>query len=324
MSRSNAFPDAGRRPRRRGRRIAAALVVVAAVVALPWVLVRAEPDRLEAARASAPGAFALLSAGRTHYEVAGPDTAQPVVLVHGTTMPALVWDRNFDSLAAAGLRVVRYDLYGRGLSDRPDARHDLELYVAQLAELVAQVAPGRPVDLVGFSLGGIVGAEYARRHPERVRRLALVGPAGVGTALPLAARLGAMPGVGEYVMHVAGTRQLRPSGRNLLHPERHAALDSAYLPTIRFPGSRRAVLETVRHVPMSDYAAGYRELGALGKPILLVWGRHDAVVPVANAERVRTLVRATRLVVVEDAGHAAHYERPEVVNAALREFLLAP
>ncbi len=73
-------------------------------------------------------------------------------------------------------------------------------------------------------------SEFTRRHPEQVRKLALIDPAGIGTSLPLAARVGVAPGVGEYIMRVAGTRQLLPSRRMLLHPDRYPAFDSTYLP----------------------------------------------------------------------------------------------
>ncbi len=139
-----------RRQRGRGRVLVVAVFVLITGLVLPYVVVNDEPDRLDdAARSVAGGSFVRLSDGYTHYEVAGPEDAETVVLVHGTTVPLFLWDRNVEELASAGWRVVRYDLYGRGLSDRPDARYDLNLYVRQLEELLAHVAPSGPVDLVG-------------------------------------------------------------------------------------------------------------------------------------------------------------------------------
>jgi pimeloyl-ACP methyl ester carboxylesterase len=298
------------------------LILLAAGLILPYLLINDEPAWLDdTIRAAATGTFARLSAGHTYYEVAGADGAQTVLLVHGTTIPSFVWDHNFQVLAQTGLRVVRYDLYGRGLSDRPHARYDPNFFVKQLDELLAGVAPGGPVDLVGFSLGGIVVSEFTRRHPNRVRKVVLISPAGVGTDLPLAAKLAMAPGVGEYIMRVAGTRQLMPSRRNLRHPDRYPDFDATYLKTIRFQGSRRAVLESLRNMPFNEYEPGYRALGTLGKPILLVWGQHDSVVPFSSSERVRELVRPTRFVAIDDAGHLSNYERPDIVNAALVDFL---
>ncbi len=61
----------------------------------------------EAARAAAPGKFADLADGMVHYQIAGPADAQVVVLVHGFSAPAIIWNNNFDVLAAAGIRHVR-------------------------------------------------------------------------------------------------------------------------------------------------------------------------------------------------------------------------
>src|SRR6185295_2517104 len=82
----------------------------------------------DAARAGAPGKFVALPAGVTHYELTGPDTGRVVVLVHGFSVPYYIWDSSVVALNKAGRRVLRYDLFGRGLSDRPDAAYDGAMY----------------------------------------------------------------------------------------------------------------------------------------------------------------------------------------------------
>lgn len=295
---------------------------VAASVAIPWFALNDEEGEIDASARAASGAKYLnLSAGQTHYEVAGAEDAPPVVLVHGISVPSFVWDHNFEVLARSGHRVIRYDLFGRGLSDRPAGRYDLDLHVGQLAELIAALVPGRAVDLAGVSMGGIVVTEFARRFGDRVGKVALIDPAGAETSLPLVAKAAVAPVFGEYVMRVAGTRHLLPSRRNLLHPERHPDFDAKYLATIRFDGSRRAVLRSLRHMPIANFEAGYASLGKSGRRVLLVWGRGDAVTPFSESDRMRELVRPAEFVVVEDAGHLSNFEQPEIVNAALVAFL---
>src|SRR5262245_44070011 len=139
-----------------------------------------EPETLDDARRRALGGeFVKLSAGYTHYQIGGPEEGLPVVLVHGTSVPFFVWDALFEVLTQAGFRVLRYDLFGRGYSDRPDARYDLELFVRQLEELIDRVGMKQPLDLVGFSLGGVIASEFVLRHASTVRKLALIGPAGI-------------------------------------------------------------------------------------------------------------------------------------------------
>ena len=61
-----------------------------------------------------------LSDGFTHYELGGPPTGHLVVLAAGFSVPYYIWDPTFSALTEAGVRVLRYDYYGRGFSDRPD------------------------------------------------------------------------------------------------------------------------------------------------------------------------------------------------------------
>lgn len=322
-SQENNLGSPAGRPKRRKLGLIASLVILALVL-LPYLLIDPEPEVLDPMQLSTQGRqFVKLTDGHTFYEAAGPATAQTVVLVHGTTIPSFVWDPGYHALAGAGLRVIRYDLYGRGLSERPESTYDMNLYVRQLEELLAKLAPGVTVDLAGLSLGAIVVSEFTRRFPERVRKVVLIGPAGVGTRLPLAAKIGKAPLAGEYIMHVLGASQLLPTRRNVYEPERHARLDAEYLPTIRYKGSRRAVLETLRNVPMLyDFEAGYAALGRLKKPLFVIWGRHDAVAPFTASEQVNALLRPESFLAVDEAGHLAHYEQPEVVNPALIGFLM--
>ena len=304
------------------RRLAVAAGFAAAIVA-PFLVMGREPvDLDDAERASRGGRFVRLGDGYTHAEIAGPDSAaETTILVHGTTIPSFIWEPTFRILADSGHRVIRYDLYGRGLSDRVSARNDITLFVRQLGELVDSLSPAGQLNLIGASIGGMVIAEFARQRPERIASLVFVDPSGGGTALPVAAKLALAPGLGEYIMRVIGARQLRPSRRMLAHPERFPQVDSLYLSTLSIRGSRRAVLSTLRSVPFNGFEPGFLATRALGKPILLIWGTEDVIVPFAVSDSVRKLLAPTRFLAVEDAGHFPNYEAPEAVNAAVLEFL---
>src|SRR5690348_16826332 len=78
----------------------------------------------DAARRTAPGKFVRLSDGMTHYELSGPDSGTTVILVHGFSVPLYIWDSTAAALSSKGYRVLRYDEYGRGWSDRPNATYN--------------------------------------------------------------------------------------------------------------------------------------------------------------------------------------------------------
>ena len=86
-----------------------------------------------------------LTDGYTHYELGGPADGRVVVLAAGATVPYYIWDPTFKALVDAGFRVLRYDYYGRGFSDRPDIPFTQDLYVRQLRELLDAVHITRAV-----------------------------------------------------------------------------------------------------------------------------------------------------------------------------------
>lgn len=313
-------------PNERGDRAARAttLIGVAALVVLAAVpyLVRNQESRSldDAARLEAPGDFAHLSDGMVHYELAGPDSAETVVLVHGFSVPSYIWDTTFTRLQAGGYRVLRYDTYGRGYSDRPNAPYDAALTTRQLRELLDSLQITGPVHLVGLSMGGRVVANFALAHRERVQSVTLVDPAyAAAAALPWLLRLTL---VGSYVFAVVRAPQLPESQLgDFVHPELHPDWPERYRVQMRYRGFRRALLSTLREQAGRDDGVLYAQYGALGIPTLLVWGREDKTVPFAFSDSVRTRVPGIRVVPVDSAGHLPHMEQPAVVHQALFEFL---
>jgi pimeloyl-ACP methyl ester carboxylesterase len=266
------------------------------------------------------GSYVPLRAGVTHFELAGPADAQTVVLVHGFSVPYYLWDPTFDGLTAAGFRVLRYDLFGRGWSDRPNARYDPEFFDQQLLQLLDALAIHGPIDIVGASMGGPIAVNFAARHPERVRRVALFDPAfGEGFTPPWRLRA---PLVSDFEMGVKIAPTLAGRQReDFVHPERYPDYFAKYFPQMRYRGFRYALLSSLRDFISQDTTRAYRQLGASGKPVLLIWGRADQDVPFALSDGVRRAVPQAEFHPIDDAAHVAFYEHPEIVNPILIDFL---
>lgn len=292
-----------------------AVALVGAV--LPLALDPERHDLDEKARAQEPGSFVELTQGKVHYELAGHGDGPVVVLIHGFSVPSFLWDPTFEALVAKGFRVLRYDLYGRGTSDRPDVRYDRTLYEEQLAELLGALRIDRPVDLVGLSMGGAVAACFTVRHPERVRRLVLIDPF-VG---PADAGLVTVPGLGDYFAVLFLEPVLMKRLRKVFYrPEKAPDWEGRIREQMRYRGFRRSLLRSLRDFMHEDLSGVYAEVGRLGKPTLLVWGREDRTVPFTEHERILGPLGA-ELLAVDEAGHTPHLERPEIVEAKLVEFL---
>lgn len=302
------------------RRVPLLLAVGVLLIAGYYAFANPERGTLDAAaRAGAPGAFVMLDDGQTHYELAGPDTGRVAVLVHGFSVPSYIWDSTFYALARAGHRVVRYDLFGRGWSDRPDAPYDADFYDAQLAGLLDSLQLTGPVDLFGLSFGGAVAAHFAAEHPSRVRTLVLVDPLTV--AREVRGVLG-VPVLGGYFWQVAAVPRLADGQMvDFLHPERFPDWVERYRPQTHYRGFGRSLRRSLLAGGSMDFPRTYARIARAGTPVLLVWGKQDATVPISHAENVTRAIPTTEFFAVDSAGHLPHLEQAGAFNARLFEFL---
>jgi pimeloyl-ACP methyl ester carboxylesterase len=275
----------------------------------------------EAARASAPGQFVELTGGFTHYELAGPADKTVVVLIHGFSVPLFLWDPTFAGLVDAGFRVLRYDLFGRGYSDRPDATYDLALFDRQLRELLDALDLTGPANLVGLSMGGAIAVGFTAQHPERVRKLALINPAGMPMRESLAVKLVRVPWLGEWLTDLFAERLIAATlAKDVYVQEKLEAFTAQYRVQMHYRGFRRALLSTLRHGPITTTAPAYETVGRQTCPVLLIWGRNDKTVPFPISEKVRAAIPRAEFHPIDDAGHIPHYEKPDMVNTLLTTF----
>ena len=308
------------------RRLLGAVVVLLALVIVAAAAYGAgmNPEKATldaAARSGAPGRFIALSRGTTHYDIAGPDSGRVVVLVHGFSVPYYIWDSTAAGLSAAGYRVVRYDLYGRGLSDRPDTEYDGMLYDRQLGELLDSLRITGPVDLVGLSFGGFVTAHYVTGHASRVRTLTLVDPVSQASPVPASLRI---PVVGPWLWQVKRVPEMADNQvTDFLHPERHPTWADQYRPQMRFKGFGRALLSTAVFSSGVVYDSLYAGVSRTGIPVLLIWGKQDQTVPFELSEVIRRSIPSVEFVPVDSAGHLPHIEQAQLVTARLAAFLEA-
>ncbi len=311
-------------PPRRRSRWKWILGIAACVVLVPLLLDGCGKRELtDADRQEGSGfQFVNLSDGVTRYAWAGPEDGPKVVLVHGLSSPCFIWEKTVTTLADAGFRVLRYDLFGRGLSDRPKCRYTAELYDRQLVELLDAQGVTEPIHVAGLSMGGAISVNFTGRHPERVARLVLFAPAGMNDRT-LGMQIVGLPGVGEWVSAVLGDLAYgRYLPRKLSKtPEDLAAYRMEYTRQLGFKGYKRALLSSMRYGPVTGLDAAYRRLGGSGKDVLLFWGTEDNVLPHALHERVQELVPQVKFHSVPGGGHALPYGAPEEVGPVLVAFL---
>ena len=274
-------------------------------------------------RKEASGSFIQLSDGVTHYELSNPEAEKTVILAHGFSVPYFIYDPTFEFLTQSGFRVVRYDLFGRGFSDRPETRYNIDLFVRQLGDLLDALHFTQPLTLVGLSTGGPITTVFTARHPERVNKLVLIDPIGANR-LPFERilKLATMPIVGETVMGWIGINGMyKIIASDFLERRLVEEFQPRYILQMRYKGFKRAILSTIRNHMLDSFLDDYQRVAKLGKPVLLFWGRNDPTVPFRHSDALRKAIPNIEFHAIENCGHIPHYEKPEEVNPILLEFL---
>lgn len=280
-------------------------------------------DLDERTRKEASGSFVQLSDGFTHYELSHPEAKETVVLVHGFSTPYFIYDPTFEFLTQSGFRVLRYDLYGRGFSDRPETPYNVDLFVRQLADLIAALQIAGPVSLVGLSMGGPITATFTLRFPERVNKLVWIDPAGARPVFPLlTTKIARIPGLGEAILNLIGTDGVAQNiAADIFDRSSIELFHDRYLIQMQYRGFKHAILSTVRSGMLGSFLDEYRQIGKMNKPVLLFWGRDDHTVPFEHSDILKQAIPQLKFHAVEGCGHIPHYEKAEEVNPILLRFL---
>jgi len=297
------------------------LLLAAASLAGDW-----EPLTLnEHARSKLPGRFVGLSDGSTNYEVMGPTDGPVVLLIPGISIPRTVFDRTLAPLAEAGYRVIAFDLYGRGFSDRPRVRYDAALFNRQIADLLAALRIDGPVNLIGLASGGLQAVVYADQRPTRVASLVLICPDGADPNVSGFVRLLRVPLLGEpvgrLIMNAVGQRRWEERlGHYSADPRLVAEIVSQFRGQLEYKGFKRALVSSIAHLPVQEASETFQRVERQGTRTLVIWGARDEVIPVHLSHALRTLMPSATYIEMP-AGHLPQYERPELTNPAILRFL---
>ncbi len=216
----------------------------------------------------------------------------PVVLLHGLSGSSRWWRYNIGPLAEH-FRIYVVDLTGFGASR--GYRFALRDAAGHLVKLMNQLGIER-ASVVGHSLGGHIAADLAAEHPERVERLVLVDAA----VLPFGL---------SYVQHARSLArefwQVQPN----------------FLPILVTDALRAGPRTLLRAADELLHADLTPKLERIVAPTLMIWGEHDALVPVGFGQALRAAMPAAELVVIGRAGHNAMWDCPATFNREVIAFL---
>jgi len=263
--------------------------------------------RLEGVRS----AHVQAGAYRLHYLEAG--SGPPIVLVHGLGSSARQdWGRLIAPLGRQ-FHVYAPDLPGFGDSERP-ATGDYSIPMQVEAVRAFMQAKGvHRARVAGISMGGWIVSRLAGEHPEMVERLVVVDAAGMRPERPDIPAEVLLPRDEEGVRRLVATvRHKAPV------PPSFVARD-ILARRLREEWVTRRALESFREG--RDWLNG--TLGRADMPVLVLWGKQDALIPVAYAEGLRAEFPHAALKVVDGCGHVPMADCPEAFDREFVPFLAA-
>lgn len=244
----------------------------------------------------------------------------PLLLVHGSGPGVSAWAnwRGVIPALAKAHRVVAPDMVGFGFTERPsDFHYCLDNWVAQLIALMDKLDIDQ-ADIIGNSFGGAVALATCIKHPERVRKLVLMGSVGISFALSPG-----LDAVWGYTPSVENMRQLMDLfawDRTLVNDEL-AAL--RYQASIR-PGvqeSYASMFPSPRQRWVDALASDESDIRAIRKATLIIHGRNDQVIPLATSLTLGEWIEGAELHVFGHCGHWTQIEKNQRFIELVTAFL---
>ncbi len=270
------------------------------------------------------GNFVKLSAGYTYYEFENTNADTILVMVHGFSVPSYIWDSTYYAALNRGYAALRYDVYGRGYSDNPDAVYDVAFYTSQLKELLDALKINRKINLIGLSYGGRTISAFAFQYPERIQNLIYVDPSGFETIAPD----GEYPvmvsedEVAEFKESESYKSMAKGQLSDFFDAAPFAGWDKKYESMMKFKGFVRALISTRKN--SASLENEQKQIALSGLPVYCFWGEHDTVVKLEDVKaNLNERLPNAKLFVIPKAGHLPNMEQTKLFNSILFDQIIA-
>ncbi len=247
-----------------------------------------------------------------HYRLDGPEDGVPVVFANSLGTDFRVWDKLLPHLPA-GLRILRYDKRGHGLSDAPDAPYFMGDLVADAAALMDHVGMKEAL-FIGLSIGGMIAQGLAAERPDLVRAMVLsdtgakIGTEQMWAERIAAVRAGGIASLADSILERWFCKSFRQN-----EPAELAGWGNMLCRTTveGYTGCCRAIADT----DLLESTA------RLTLPTLAVAGAEDGSTPPDLVRETADLIPGSQFAVIPKAGHLPCVEQPAILGQHITDFM---
>ena len=231
-----------------------------------------------------------------------------------------------EDLLSTGRRVLSYDHFGRGYSDRPKENYNINFYVDTLEELLTLLKVSEDLHLIGYSMGGPISALFSHRNKRKIKTLNLIAPAGYIPEPHWAMKLFIMPIVGDYLFKAFPLIYKNISASETENSDDPKAIgkeefENHFLQQTLYRGFIDSLLSTARNFNMTDSSEAFKKIGLDRINTQVIWGTHDGVCPISGLEKLKLDIPEIIFKEIKDGTHDITYRQPTEVGKYLSDFI---
>ena len=287
-------------------------LIIPIIIGLTYILANKEKGNLVEYQKSSNYEFAKLSHGLTAYKQFGSKDNTPIIVIHGATLPSEGFIGFCEGLGQKGYWVICYDQYGRGFSDRPKIKYDMNLYVTQLNELINYLSIDNTI-LYGTSMGAPIAVSYSNKYPNTILA--------VGLQVPLVhikntmSSIMKIPFVGNILFRFFGIPFIKnralewPSGN-----ESQRVFIERYIEQLTLPGTEQSILSSLRNVGSKDFYPSYLNFSKLNIPVHISYSNDDDEIDPASVRRVLEVTPHAESFIFSGGHGGGAKIVPEIIN----------
>ena len=260
-----------------------------------------------------PDKSVIVFGAKINYVETGDATKPTVIFLHGLGGSVANWQMNTAAFAQ-NYRVIAIDQVGFGKSDKPTLKYRVATFVDFLDKFMSELKIEK-ASLVGNSMGGWVAAMMAIKYPNRVEKIVLADAAGIVPA--------SFSNEQIYQLNNSTRDEIRSNMKlifaNPLLQNNEALVDTFMTARVTAGdgGTINSIIDSIKR--KEDFLND--RLGEIKKPTLIIWGKQDGLLPIADATTFNKGIVGSELVLFDQCGHVPQFEKAADFNKAVLEFL---
>ena len=249
------------------------ILLILLVMTAIYFLTSFEKGDLKSYQENSSYSYANLSRGLTAYKDYGNSGNPTIIVIHGATLPSEGYVGFCEGLSKRGYRVICYDQYGRGYSDRPVSKYNMELYLGQLNELLTYLDIKKSI-LYGSSMGAPIAISYANQYPNKVSAVGLQVPLVNSNSKLL--HMMKVPALGNLILRTLGIPFAKSRAEQWVTDNpAQKDLVNRYILQLTLPGTEQSILSSIRNIVNKNFLPDYEMFSQLDIPIHISYASDD-------------------------------------------------